>query len=115
MKTETGEASSRKAYEAYQNLDEAYGLDTGARPSLGQGVTTVSSNYDSDEDGFNFHFGTNIMDSENGEDYMTLEGLAGHNIWFFAMYGTQEGQSFHDRQKDKVQKPNISAVVDKER
>ena len=115
--------SLEEALKVYKNLkpndkkqfDEKYGLDTGARPSLGQGVTTVLADPNSDKGGFNFHFGTNIMDSENGEDYMTLEGLVGHNIWFFAMYGTQEGQSFHDRQKDKVQKPNISAVVDKER
>ena len=107
-----------KAYEAYKKLgkekeriDKKYGLDAGAKPSLGQGVTTVATDYDPNKDGYNFHFATNIM--ESGDDYMALEGLADHEIWYFSLYGSQKGQSFHERQDDVVQQPNTSAIVDR--
>jgi len=111
--------SLKEALEVYRKLepdekkrlDKKYGLDAGAKPSLGQGVTTVATDHDSDDGGYNFHFATNIM--ESGGDYMALEGLADHEVWYFSLYGSQKGQSFHERQEDVVQKPHVSAIVDR--
>ncbi|HAS39454.1 MAG TPA: hypothetical protein DCS93_03205 [Microscillaceae bacterium] len=117
----TDYADKAKAYKAYQNLgstekaaiDEKYGLNASARPTLGQGVTMVGSQYDNTQTGYNYHFATNIMQSDDKGDYMALEGLADHEVWYFSMYGTQKGESFDERQVNVVQRPHISTIVDK--
>lgn len=119
---ETGYSDKKTAYEAYKKLgsaektkiDEKYGLNISARPTLGQGVTMVANEYDKDAAGYNYHFATNIMQSDDKGDYMALEGLANHPMWYFSMYGTQKGESFDERQDDTVQKPHTSTIVDKQ-
>lgn len=119
---EAGYSDKKTAYEAYKKLgsaektkiDEKYGLNISARPTLGQGVTMVASEYDKNATGYNYHFATNIMQSDDKGDYMALEGLADHPVWYFSMYGTQKGESFDERQDDTVQKPHISTIVDKQ-
>ncbi len=126
-------SSPKNAYEAYNRLndtersrvDEEYGLNVYARPTLGQGVTAVDTNRhekkmeaeangtELSDAGFNYHFATNIMQSDDKGDYMALEGLANHEIWYFSMYGTQKGQSFHEQQIGTVGDPQVSAIVDK--
>jgi len=120
--TVTDYADKTKAYQAYQALgstekatiDEKYGLNVSARPTLGQGVTMVGSEYDNGTGSYNYHFATNIMQSDDKGDYMALEGLADHKVWYFSMYGTQKGESFDERQVDVVQRPHISTIVDKQ-
>ncbi|OJJ18736.1 hypothetical protein BKI52_24355 [marine bacterium AO1-C] len=126
-------SDEEKAYNDYLSLsgtaraqvDKEYGLGSFARPDLGQGVTMVdanryvnekeakANNTQSGETGYNYHFATNIMQSNDQGDYMALEGLADHKLWYFSMYGTGKGESFHERQLETVGDPEISTIVDK--
>ncbi len=110
-----------------RSIDSAYGLNAYARPDLGQGVVTAAARYSSEGSGYNFHYATNIMQSNNSGDYMALEGIAPPTTgdksalitttWYFTMYGTRADQSFHERLEDRsvVQSPNVSSVVDRKR
>jgi len=111
-----------KAYYAYKKLsksekirvDEKYGLNTSARPDLGEGVTTVATEYEKESaSGYNFHFATNVMQSDSTGDYIALEGLVDNSIWYFSMYGTLKEQSFHEKVTDTVDGTDVSVVVDK--
>ncbi|EAY27767.1 hypothetical protein M23134_03836 [Microscilla marina ATCC 23134] len=115
-------ADKAKAYEAYkklsdseaQTIDQKYGLNAAARPDLGEGITAVSAEYSTDKTGYNYHFAANVVQSSDAGDYIACEGLADNPEWYFAMYGTNKGESFHEKQKSVVQNPHISTIVDKE-
>ena len=121
------QARRKAGNEEERSIDSAYGLNAYARPDLGQGVVTAAASYSSERSGYNYHYATNIMQSNNSGDYMALEGIApptnddGSNqittTWYFTMYGTRADQSFHERldDRDVVQYPNVSAVVDRRR
>jgi hypothetical protein len=132
-----------KVYDIYRALtpeernaiDMKYKLNKYAAPETGQGITALPMKeykgkeyhkYNAKKQGgsgggmveadkYQFHFGTNIMTS--GSDYITLEGLGGHDKWFFWMYGSKEGQSFFEEHGGGQYwgTPEQGAVVDDDR
>lgn len=92
-----------------KRLSEKYGINQYAVPKVGQGVT-IGSERDmpgTSANGYNFHFGFNLMTS--GHDYITLEDYASSGVkYYFDMYGPEsKGQSWAQTAS------NVNAVDDK--
>ncbi len=79
-----------------KRLSEKYGINEFAVPEVGQGIT-IGSERDmpgSSQNGYNFHFGFNLMKS--GPDYITLEDYDSSGVrYYFDMYGPEsKGQAW---------------------
>lgn len=91
------------------SLSKKYGINQYAVPKVGQGVT-IGSERDmpgASENGYNFHFGFNLMAS--GHDYITLEDYDRSGVkYYFDMYGPES-----KKQSWAQEKSNVDAVDDK--
>jgi len=91
------------------SLSKKYGINQFAAPKVGQGVT-IGSERDmpgASENGYNFHFGFNLMAS--GHDYITLEDYDSSGVkYYFDMYGPES-----KKQSWAQEKSNVDAVDDK--
>jgi hypothetical protein len=79
-----------------KRLSQKYGINEFAVPEVGQGIT-IGSERDmpgSSQNGYNFHFGFNLMMS--GPDYITLEDYDSSGVrYYFDMYGPEsKGQAW---------------------
>ena len=127
-----GDIKQGKLSGSYGNMDASstlkmerkFGVNTRAKPEVGEAYAIYSTIESKGK--WNFHFAAVV--ARDGDDAVTLENYnrAGSTLsaeesrnaekkfiesYYFAMYGSGEGQSFHDTWKIQVNEPALTLVM----